>query len=102
MSPRAAVTVTGGARSGVGKIKCVEPAGNSYFRQGWRGKWRRNHSTGRAVSRNGEDAMRKYLLAALVVALTAPASDACFRGRAVARAKTVTRTVAKAGVTPVR
>jgi hypothetical protein len=46
--------------------------------------------------------MRKYLLAALVVALTAPASDACFRGRAVARARTVTRTVAKVGVTPVR
>jgi hypothetical protein len=46
--------------------------------------------------------MKRFVLAALVVALTAPASDACFRGRAVARAKSVTRTVAKAGVTPVR
>ena len=39
--------------------------------------------------------MRKYLLAALVVALPAPASDACIRGRAVARARSVTRTVTK-------
>lgn len=49
--------------------------------------------------------MKRLILAALVVALTATASDACFRGRALrqsSKSVTRTKTVQTAGVTPVR
>lgn len=39
--------------------------------------------------------MKRFILAALVVALSAPASDACFRGRIASRVRSVTRVVAK-------